>query len=748
LKQANRRIYEAAKSMPDPEARRAFVEREIAAAKEQARVIVERIRRGAAQRDQDLTAEVDNMDFDDELLDDLEFGREDVIDETERRVGPSGRKFDRSVGPAPAAVEDPVLGPQSEVGEVESAPAFTFGKHQKQPAIDVSGESTVVGYDTREQAEKGIATLLNEIPNATRQDFDIKPNENGSGFVVETKNPDFREDITYNERFAKARRTAQKDNPKDSYTIPKRVYEGRDDTKLTNPKIHVPTMAYAGMKLEQGITSLREGMAAMAAKMMERGDLDTEAAQELMDKFDEIYPPSDPTPEVYAPVTNYQSKNAATAAMLKIADGIKDAFDIQFAWPKNMLSVRDNGDGTFSFGITDPRAFRALRKKNAKQAAAITAAIKAERRVEKLSGEPIGPGGRDTGVSADPRGTFAGDPDVEVAGTEIVRTEQVPDHLKGQEAAPRGVQQDFGDADPNADRDRRLATARQRAESLQDEYVAMQKEGASQEVIDANRAAHKEAAAEVAAIESELTTGNQFPTGDPRVTREQKILQETRESQQTTDQKTDPAKQESEFETRNREETPGEPGLSKPAHSRSKNRTTPKTAKQPQTEADNKLLKTVFGRVGKVKVMMTQKTKAQQKMRTAVRDLVTFTRNTLGLKNSVVVMDDSGLAYMIENGLVSDPVFKQTLENPNVHARNIRIGDTSYIYLSDGLSKNRAMAVLALGHEMGHHLYSVAWDNLSQDGRNRLREAFDKSPAGKVIAQELLDAQATNDPEG
>jgi hypothetical protein len=111
-------------------------------------------------------------------------------------------------------------------------------------------------------------------------------------------------------------------------------------------------------------------------------------------------------------------------------------------------------------------------------------------------------------------------------------------------------------------------------------------------------------------------------------------------------------------------------------------------------------------------------------------------------------MDDSGLAYMIENGLVSDPVFKQTLEDPNVHARNIRIGDTSYIYLSDGLSKNRAMAVLALGHEMGHHLYSVAWDNLSQDGRNRLREAFDKSPAGKVIAQELLDAQATNDPEG
>jgi len=647
LKQANRRIYEAAKSMPDPEARRAFVEREIEAAKAQARAIIERIRRGAAQRDQDLTAEVDNMDFDDEILDELEFGREDVIDETERRVGPSGRKFDRSVGPTPTE-EAPLVGPGVEVGEVEAQPSFTFGKFQKQPRVGVSGETTVAGYDTREQAEKGIATLLNEIPNATRQDFEIRKQDDGT-FVAETKNPDFREDITYNERFAKARRTAQKDNPKDSYVIPKRVYEGRDDTKLTNPKVHIPTLAWAGMKLDAGITSLREGMAAMAAKMMERGDLDSQAAQEIMDEFDKIYPPDDQDSEVYAPVSNYQSKNAATAAMLKIRDRIKEAFDVQFAWPKDMITVRDNGDGTHSFVLSDPRAFKALRKKSPQQAAAIVEAVKAERRAEKLSGEPIGPGGRDTGVSADPRGTFAGDPDV---------------------------------TGPQAQRD----TLGPR----------------SQEPVSGN-----------------VRQTDIFVNEEGKTVREA-TLTESRESQQETDQETNPENQPSEFETRHQR---NDPKLDKVDRQRRDNTKTGKTAAQPQTAEDNRLLKKVWGRIGKVKVMMSQKSAAQQKTRTAVRELVTFVRNTLGLKNSVVVMDDGGLLYMIENGLVSDPIFKETLNDPNVHARNIRVGDTSYVYLSDKLAGNPQMAVLALGHEMGHHLYSVAWNNLSAKGQQQLRDA-------------------------
>jgi hypothetical protein len=574
------------------------------------------------------------------------------------------------------------------VGDVEPPPVFTFGKWQRQPRVDSSGRSTVRGYDTQEMAEDGIVTLMKEIPGSTRQDYVIRQQDDGT-FVAEINNPDFREDITYNERFAQARKVA--DDTKDRgkhYTIPKRVFEERNargETKLTNPKVHIPTLAFAGMKLGEGL-DMRGGMAAMAAKMMERGDLDRESAQEILDQFDKIYPPDPVAPVgnlfgIYAPVSGYHSKKAAQAAMLKIRDVIMNQFDVGKRAAIPGVEVVTNGDGTFSFGITDGRLYKTLAQKNPAQAKAIQQLIRDERRAEKLSGEPIGPGGRDTGVSADPRGTFAGDPDVlgSVARGDTTSPGPVPG-----ETRPIDIRQDA--------------------------------EGAPQ---------------------------SQGPQPKPAV--RDFRLEETHKSKTETDIKTNPKNQPSEFEARHRR---NDPALGKVDRQPRDNTKTGPNAPQPQTEADNKLLKTVFGRVGKVKVMMTQATNKRKRTRIAVRELVNYVRNTLGLKNSVVVMDDSGLQYMIDNGLVSDPVFKQTLEDPNVHARNIRIGDTSYVYISDRLAGNPKLAVLALGHEMGHHLYSVAWDNLSQDGRNRLREAFDKSPVGKVIAQELLDAQATNDPEG
>lgn len=107
-----------------------------------------------------------------------------------------------------------------------------------------------------------------------------------------------------------------------------------------------------------------------------------------------------------------------------------------------------------------------------------------------------------------------------------------------------------------------------------------------------------------------------------------------------------------------------------------------------------------------------------------VKKITAFVQRTLGLKNDIVVIDDVGLSNLIETGLVTDPIFQETLTDPTVNARNIRIEGTSYIYLSPKILADPVLTTLALGHEIGHQLYSTAWADLKPEGKKRLRDAF------------------------
>jgi hypothetical protein len=624
-----RRIYEAATAIRDPEQRAAFIEKEVAAVEKKVASFADTLRRRAAARDQNLEAEVDNMDFDDDMLTEL---------------GLTMTEDGEVVEVAQDAPEEVVDVARAEPGDVDAPVAITFGKNQKRPTVDTSGRESVQGYDSEDQARLGLNTLLEEIPNATEEDFTIRPQEDGT-FVLETQNPDFREDVNFNETLRRSNKKSQKANPEGNYEFEEDEWQG--GLGWSKPSLHLSDLAWAGItSLPKNMQrpTLWEGFQASIAKMLERGMINGETAQKMLDQYrqenaDQI---NDPTPEIYAPVTNYPTRNAAVAGMLKVRDAVADALNIDWGWPKGAVDVIENADGTFSWGIRNPDMIKRLRRKDPAHVKAILDAIKAERRAEKLASEPMGPGGRDVGVTADPRGTFAGEARTT---TDPIRTGRTGE---GQRTATRT------------------------------------KTGGRQ-------------TGEFSGTSAAATDTTPF----------------------ADDTKVAPEALPSEFDARFQRNNPE---LGKVDRRKRDNTKTAPKARQKQTEEDNRILKRI-ARPAEVKALIGMEFDKDGSLTKAIGDLARFVQKTLGLANEIIVMDDVGLKLMIEQGMVSDPVFKQTLEDPNVHARNIRIGDRSYIYLSNRTLSDPSLTTLALGHELGHHLYQVAWDGLTEKAQQNLRNA-------------------------
>ena len=767
------RITQLVKDIPDPEARAKFVTEHTEAAVAKLSGFVDMLRRKAAERNQRTEAEVDNMEFPDHILAEL-------AEQNERDLANSENLDDETQEGAERVVD---LG---EPGDVDAPTTLTFGKFQKTPTTTVTGKEKVRGYDDEGQAKKGLATLRNQFPESTDEDFEISQQEDGT-FIIETVNPELRATAKFNEAQKKARQSRREER---KYKIPKRVFENRDTGfNLTTPGVDVVNLAHAGRDQDPDATTLREGIESMAAEMLARGYLDTQSAQEMLDKFDTTVEGKRDAKaqakqdkqikehDVFTTVTKFpRTAGKKNRKGVMKFDGVAMANMMNFInkleargikLPFGMLQTRENADGTYSWGIPKDKqpAFRALRAKDPSTAKAILDGIKHERRQETLAtasqknkefsgnavvGGPssspqtdVGGQGRlpltnradrtaktSSGDIGDTSGRTTRNPDVEVLGEQIIQEGTMPDAL-----ASTG-QQDFAEQDPGADKQRRLAAARLKLEELQDEYLALLKENASQKAVDANRVAHKKAADEFVAIDAELGQGNAFPAGRPEdnVQRTVKITKETRKSQQGTDRKTDPDQLPSEFEERNKRTDDAK------RNQRTGPRNTAKKHLGPQTKHDQALLKH-YGKPGGLKVMLGLDFANDGAITSAIKGLVGFVQKTLGLSNQVTVMDDVGLSLLIETGAVSDPIFDQTLNDPNVHARNIRIGNQSFIYLSPKILSDPAATVLALGHELGHHVYRVAWDNLTDTGKLRLYNAYQSENKLRGRFQKLETAQ-------
>ena len=145
------------------------------------------------------------------------------------------------------------------------------------------------------------------------------------------------------------------------------------------------------------------------------------------------------------------------------------------------------------------------------------------------------------------------------------------------------------------------------------------------------------------------------------------------------------------------------------------------TTKETLADHDRKILNRIR-RPGSNKVLIGD-FDSDGSIEKGIKDVTKWVQKNLGLSNDIIVMDDTGLKNLIESGAVSDPVFEQTLNDETVHARNIRLGGTSFVYLSPRVLQDPNTTILALGHELGHHLFSVAWDNLTPNAQGALRAA-------------------------
>jgi hypothetical protein len=114
-----------------------------------------------------------------------------------------------------------------------------------------------------------------------------------------------------------------------------------------------------------------------------------------------------------------------------------------------------------------------------------------------------------------------------------------------------------------------------------------------------------------------------------------------------------------------------------------------------------------------------------------------YVTRTLGLKG-VVFVDDAGISSLLRTGAVKGRLAEALAaarDNPSVKAQNIRMHDNSFVYFSDQILGDQALSVLAAGHELGHQLYRVAWDKLSDSGKERLYSAYLKDKGVKVVDQ-------------
>ena len=675
-------IVSTAKEIQDPEARQKFIETQIADAKEKMAGFVDMIRRKAAERDAGATAEVDNMDFDDDMLNQMGFEQE--VEETETRVGPSGRSFERARGPE--IQEESSLVPKEgtiTTGETQAPAVTIWGRNQLNPKVDTSGKETVVPYKKKEDAEEGRRNLRKKFPETARQEdaFRITRHESGKGWVIEALDPTIRENIKFWNDFDAARDSAtrRKNNPR-KVTL-SGVDGSRFGYKFKNLSLDVETMAHKGKNIDPNAKTMQQGFRAFAGELLARGMINNTQFAELDAAATNVLgKDKDAAIDQFAAPPEFRTRGIAMHVMINFKEHLaRKGIDV----PRNLFDVEQNENGTWSFGFNrdKPAIVRAFRAKNPEQFQQIFDELKQFRRDEQLD------------KAAQDEGAFSGNVVLDEGG-------------------------DLADVRGDTAGAARVAT----------------------DPIRTGRTGEGERTA------TRTKTGGQGPVLFEGATAGQTAATTLDTDPQADDRRTAPENQPSEFDDRNKRQVKaGEPGLDKLDTSKRDNQKTgPKNVRKkhlgPQTARDKALLKR-WARPGSTKVLFGPGVSSA--VTRAVTDLANFVTKKLGLSNQITVLDDSGLALLIAEGVLTDPIFEQTLNDPSVNARNIRINDNSFVYLSPKVLSDPVMSVLAFGHEMGHHVYRVAWDQLTSSGKQKLYDAFDQTELGK--AHNLTTPGTVND---
>jgi hypothetical protein len=641
LKRETRRIAETVQTIRDPEAREKYILQQVEIAKQKVAAGIDRLRQAAARRDEKTEAEFDDIDFDNEIIEGFEdVGRRDQEpDTTERRTGPSGRAFDRPVGPEPQATESPVT-----VSPSDAAPdRFVFGKHQKQ-------DPDAPGYKDEAEAQNALEkTVTRMFPSAEPDAFEIRQRDDGT-FEIAVKNigdsEALNDDFNAFEGAKAARQSAEGSRQ------PHRQYKPKGKAKLD-----LITLAHRGRNLiHSGRATMTDGLKAMQARMLESDEITNEDVQPMLDKFATIEGMKDPTIQLdlQAPPTEFPTAAGARFAM---NDFLRQQGEKGRLLPKKgVIGVVKLPNGRFTFGIANKPGWRAYRASQQKTSIDIIADMAQDRRLHEL--------GRQT---RDPADAGPGSPRI---GLDRVPTQQQPQ-------------------------------------------------------------------------QSQRKTARGKPIEEPTVTREA-VVPGGRDTTPAADDPIfrDTSKLPSEVEDRRAElaRTPENERagvVEDPREGTIRGRKSDK-----RIEADLKQTRRIMKQRGKVKVLISDLVDPDGAIQKGVKGIVKFAQNTLGLVNPVVVMDSRGLANLIETGLVTDPIFQKTLDE-NPHARNIRLNDVSYIFLSDRVLAKTGSTVIAMGHELGHQLYSVAWDQLTPAKQEALRRAYiaARGGDGTTTVTKATDAQ-------
>ena len=649
-------LYAAAQNISDPVARQAFIDQGVETIRKQVQPVVDAIKDRAKQRDSNTEAEVDNMDLSG-ILDELtaETGTDQDDAGSARQQDPETLDVDNTFEPAPS---------------------FTLGKFQKEPELQPDGTETVVGYDTREQAEQALEqTVRPEFPAAqpeTNEQGDLffetaeDPfiiNEQADGtFVIEGDMKVLGNDVQFNRALKRARASARRTKN----TVANKA------RKTADGKIDMITLAHAGK--DAGAKTTREGLLTMAAEMVLRGKMTNEESKAMIEKFDKLKEHRDPQIrlDLVAPEPEYGSYAQAKRARAMLVKEVQALLgnDNKAIW--NIIGIRKTKDGKFIVGIDDKQAFYYLQRTKPNEALILFNKLRDDRRQRALANEQ---GNRDPDTFGPGRGD-----------TEVVTT-QVPDRSGGVGPVSQPT------VLPAEDTTTRLEQT--------PGFEGGQRDFAGEEA--------------------------SFPSGDQRRTQNVKVVEET------DPDRIDPKKSEPGVETEEEQRLESQSRKYKTDKEKKDAAKIHRDEREAKHSEGLKLTRKIMGRKGILSVMISDRIDPDGSTAKAVKSIVGFVQKTLGMGNPVVVIDDTGLANLIETGLVNDPIFQETLDDKNVDARNIRLNDVSYIYLSDKILGDPSLTTTALAHELGHQLYRTVWTQLTSNAKLRMYNAFRKSQGKRPL---------------
>jgi hypothetical protein len=126
-----------------------------------------------------------------------------------------------------------------------------------------------------------------------------------------------------------------------------------------------------------------------------------------------------------------------------------------------------------------------------------------------------------------------------------------------------------------------------------------------------------------------------------------------------------------------------------------------------------------------------------QEMRNAIQRFMNDMQDLLGLRNKVTVVDDAGIKDLIDQGHPMAEALRDTLlrgEANKIGGRIMALGDDVVIYLNPrttlerpgrSAAQQRAATFQVLAHEMGHLVEFVYYQQLPDNMKQRVKEAYD-----------------------